>query len=212
MIEIQNLSRCRAGQQVLRDVTLRIRNGTEAGNFCALIGSAGAGKTTLLEMMAGCIRPDGGTVQISGYDIVRQPREAKKQIGYLPQGMKPPADMTVWEYLDFVAGAKRLRRENAVRQIAAVCRQTAITDVQDKRIGALRISSADASRWHRRCWENRNSSCWMTPQKDWTPPRAPDCTASSGKSARDAQSSRQGARPPDCTPIATASFCSTGAG
>ena len=137
MIEIQNLSRCRAGQQVLRDVTLRIRNGTEAGNFCALIGSAGAGKTTLLEMMAGCIRPDGGTVQISGYDIVRQPREAKKQIGYLPQGMKPPADMTVWEYLDFVAGAKRLRGENAVRQIAAVCRQTAITDVQDKRIGAL---------------------------------------------------------------------------
>ena len=137
MIEIQNLSRCRAGQQVLRDVTLRIRNGTEAGNFCALIGSAGAGKTTLLEMMAGCIRPDEGTVQISGYDIVRQPREAKKQIGYLPQGMKPPADMTVWEYLDFVAGAKRLRGENAVRQIAAVCRQTAITDVQDKRIGAL---------------------------------------------------------------------------
>ena len=51
--------------------------------------------------------------------------------------MKPPADMTVWEYLDFVAGAKRLRGENAVRQIAAVCRQTAITDVQDKRIGAL---------------------------------------------------------------------------
>ena len=137
MIEIQNLSRCRAGQQILRDVTLRIRNGTEAGNFCALIGSAGAGKTTLLEMMAGCIRPDGGTVQIGGYDIVRQPREAKKQIGYLPQGMKPPADMTVWEYLDFVAGAKRLRGENAVRQIAAVCRQTAITDVQDKRIGAL---------------------------------------------------------------------------
>lgn len=137
MIEIQNLSRCRAGQQILRDVTLRIRNGTEAGNFCALIGSAGAGKTTLLEMMAGCIRPDGGTVQISGYDIVRQPREAKKQIGYLPQGMKPPADMTVWEYLDFVAGAKRLRGENAVRQIAAVCRQTAVTDVQDKRIGAL---------------------------------------------------------------------------
>lgn len=137
MIEIQNLSRCRAGQQILRDVTLRIRNGTEAGNFCALIGSAGAGKTTLLEMMAGCIRPDEGTVQISGYDIVRQPREAKKQIGYLPQGMKPPADMTVWEYLDFVAGAKRLRGENAVRQIAAVCRQTAITDVQDKRIGAL---------------------------------------------------------------------------
>ena len=91
MIEIQNLSRCRAGRQILRDVTLRIRNGTEAGNFCALIGSAGAGKTTLLEMMAGCIRPDGGTVQISGYDIVRQPREAKKQIGYLPQGMKPPA-------------------------------------------------------------------------------------------------------------------------
>ena len=51
----------------------------------------------------------------------------------------------------------------------------------------------------------------MTPQKDWTPPRAPDCTASSGKSARDAQSSRQDARPPDCTPTATASFCSTGA-
>lgn len=137
MIEIQNLSRCRAGHAAIRELNLRIRNGTETGNFYALIGPAGAGKTTLLELMAGCILPDSGTVCIGGYDIVKQPREAKRQIGYLPQGMKLPADMTVWEYLDFVADAKGLRGENAVRQIAAVCRQTGITEVQEKRIGAL---------------------------------------------------------------------------
>ena len=119
MIEIQNLSRCRAGQQILRDVTLRIRNGTEAGNFCALIGSAGAGKTTLLEMMAGCIRPDGGTAQISGYDIVRQPREAKKPEFLL---LDDPA-----EGLDAAksAGLYRLIREiGAGRTVVAAGRPT----------------------------------------------------------------------------------------
>jgi ABC-2 type transport system ATP-binding protein len=137
LIEIQNLCRIRNGKEVLRDINLRIRNGGAEGSVYALLGPAGSGKTALAELMAGCVLPDRGSVTIGGYDTAKRPREAKKQVGYIPQGLRLPADMTVWEYLEFIAEAKGIRGEDAVRRIASVCRMTGIEDVRDTRAGVL---------------------------------------------------------------------------
>lgn len=121
-------------------MTVLFCNGGETGNVYALLGPAGAGKTTLLELIAGCIRPDAGNILIGGYDTVRQAREAKRQIGYMPQRMQLPGDMTVWEYLTFVADAKKITGERAILKISGVCEQVGISDVRDRRMAELAVS------------------------------------------------------------------------
>lgn len=121
-------------------MTVLFCNGGETGNVYALLGPAGAGKTTLLELIAGCIRPDAGNILIGGYDTVRQAREAKRQIGYMPQRMQLPGDMTVWEYLTFIADAKKITGERAILKISGVCEQVGISDVRDRRMAELAVS------------------------------------------------------------------------
>lgn len=140
MIEVQDLCRRIGTRDIIRNVTVLFCNGGETGNVYALLGSAGAGKTTLMELIAGCIRPDAGKILIGGYDTVRQARDAKRQIGYMPQRMQLPGDMTVWEYLTFIADAKKLSGERAILRISGVCEQVGISDVRDRRMAELTVS------------------------------------------------------------------------
>jgi ABC-2 type transport system ATP-binding protein len=76
-----------------------------AGTIGALIGPNGAGKTTTIRALCGIIRPTSGSLQIAGFDVVKQPMEVKRRVAYVPDDPPLFESLTVWEHLQFVASA-----------------------------------------------------------------------------------------------------------
>lgn len=109
-------------------ISCKIRNGKIYG----LLGPKGAGKSTLINIMAGVVCPTEGTVLINGYDIRKQPREAKKQIGYLPEALPVLSHTTVYEYLAFIASAKGVKGELLQAQIKEALTLTDLLSVRDR--------------------------------------------------------------------------------
>lgn len=137
MIEVKQIQ-CRN----LRGTEFRVRNGGTEGTVYLLIGAPGSGKTTLVELIAGGILPDGGSVEIGGYDTARDSRAARLLVGCLPntQNLKLPARETVWEYLCFIARSRGLRGEAVIDSVTEVCRITELTEMVDHRLGWLSVS------------------------------------------------------------------------
>ena len=133
MIEVKGLTKKYGGHTAVDNVSFKIRNGRTYG----LLGPNGAGKSTTMNIIAGCLSPTDGTVLINGYDICDQPREAKRQIGYLPE--QPPlfGDMTPFEYLCFVAEAKGVKDDLIDRQVKEAMTVTDILSVKDRLIRNL---------------------------------------------------------------------------
>jgi ABC-2 type transport system ATP-binding protein len=133
LIEIKQLTK-RYGERIaLNGLDVKLMNGKIYG----LLGPNGAGKSTTMNMMTGCLKPTSGSVRINGFDIVEQPLEAKRFIGYLPE--QPPLypDMTPEEYLTFVAEVKGVAPERVMRQVNEVMEMTNITDRKDTLIRHL---------------------------------------------------------------------------
>ena len=101
------------------------------------LGPNGAGKSTTMNMMTGYIAATSGTVKINGYDILKNPEQAKKSIGYLPELPPVYPDMTVYEYLRFVAELKKVKKNERQVQIEDVMKQTQIEDVKGRLIKNL---------------------------------------------------------------------------
>ena len=133
MIEVNHISKQYGDHTALADVSFKIRNNRIYG----LLGPNGAGKSTTMNILTGCLAPSAGTVTINGYDLFKNPLEAKRQIGYLPE--RPPlyGDMTVYEYLDFVAEAKGVRSADREYQVTYAMESTGIMNVCDRLIKNL---------------------------------------------------------------------------
>ncbi len=101
MLEVRNLSKKFGEVWAVQQLSFQVR----AGEIVALLGPNGAGKTTTLRCIAGVILPTSGTAIINGHDIVRDPVNAKRQLGYLPEVPQPFPYLTVWEHLEFIARA-----------------------------------------------------------------------------------------------------------
>lgn len=128
MIEIKNLSKKYGAHEALRGVSFTIR----PGKIYGLLGPNGAGKSTTMNIIAGCLAPTDGTVVVNGKDVLDDPIAVKRQIGYLPEIPPLFPDMTPQEYLLFVAQAKGVPYEKALRQVREVMESTAIVSVKDK--------------------------------------------------------------------------------
>ena len=102
-----------------------------------LLGSNGAGKSTTMNIITGYIGATSGEVRINGYDINKNPEEAKKCIGYLPEIPPVYGDMKVLEYLEFVAELKKLNKHERNADIKQVMDLTKLHDVQDRLIRNL---------------------------------------------------------------------------
>lgn len=128
MIEVRNLTKKYGDHLAVNDLSFTI----EKGKIYGLLGPNGAGKSTTMNMITGCLAATSGSVLIDGHDIFEEPLEAKRHIGYLPE--QPPlyTDMTAAEYLDFVAHAKGMPFEAALRQVKEVMQLTGIEDVSDR--------------------------------------------------------------------------------
>ncbi len=106
MIEIQHLTKRYGDKIAVNDASFTIRKGEILG----FLGRNGAGKTTTMNMITGYISASGGTVKLDGYDILDDPREVRRRIGYLPEIPPLYVDMTVNEYLRFVCAIKDVKR------------------------------------------------------------------------------------------------------
>ena len=133
MIEVENLTK-KYGSHVAVD-NLSFRG--ERGMIYGFLGPNGAGKSTTMNMMTGYIAATSGTVKINGYDILKNPEQAKKSIGYLPELPPVYPDMTVYEYLRFVAELKKVKKNERQVQIEDVMKQTQIEDVKGRLIKNL---------------------------------------------------------------------------
>lgn len=133
MISVEHLTKWYGEFKAVDDLSFEI----DEGHVYGFLGPNGAGKSTTMNIITGCLSATSGTVKIDGHDILEEPKEAKKQIGYLPE--QPPLYMseTPVEYLRFVAEAKGLKGEEVKKQIQEVMEQTGLEPVKNRRISAL---------------------------------------------------------------------------
>ena len=109
----------------------------ESGKIYGFLGPNGAGKSTTMNIMTGYLGATQGSVLIDGHDILKEPEEAKKQIGYLPELPPLYMDMTVQEYLEFAAELKKLPKEKRESDISEVMKLTRLQDVSARLIKNL---------------------------------------------------------------------------
>ena len=128
MISVQNLTRSYGTFKAVDDVTFRVGKGQIVG----LLGPNGAGKTTLMKMLTGFHFPATGSISIAGVDLLTETRKAQEFIGYLPEGTAVYPDLTVREYLEFMAGAKGLSKADTPAAIDRALERTDATAFLDK--------------------------------------------------------------------------------
>ena len=107
----------------------------QPGEIVGFLGPNGAGKSTTLKMIAGCLSPDAGTIQLSGIDVQKDEVAYKKMIGYLPESNPLYEDLFVVEYLNFLANAHAIAAP--AKRIQEVIAQTGLQSMQHKKIGYL---------------------------------------------------------------------------
>ncbi len=133
MIEVENLTKRYGPTLAVSDVSFSVQKGEILG----FLGPNGAGKTTTMRVITGYLPPTQGLVRVGGYDVAEEPLEAKRRTGYLPESPPVYPDMTVREYLAFVARIKGVSRREIKSRMDEAAQKCAITDVRDRQIGKL---------------------------------------------------------------------------
>lgn len=133
MIEIQNVTK-RFGQHLAVD---NLNFTVNEGEILGFLGPNGAGKSTTMNIITGYISATEGTVTVDGYDILDNPEEVKKRIGYMPELPPLYLDMTVREYLNFVFEIKKVDLKDRKQEMDRILELVRITDVSDRLIKNL---------------------------------------------------------------------------
>jgi ABC-2 type transport system ATP-binding protein len=133
LIEVQHLTKRYGRVTAVDDVSFRV----ERGEILGFLGPNGAGKTTTMRILTGYMPATEGRATVAGYDVFDQPIEAKRRTGYLPETPPLYPDMTVREYLDFVARIKGVPPAERATRVDAVMRRTHVDDVAARHCGKL---------------------------------------------------------------------------
>ena len=133
VIEICHLVKKYGDHIAVNDLTLTV----EPGKIYGFLGPNGAGKSTTMNIITGYLGATSGEVKINGFDIFAQPEEAKKCVGYLPEIPPLYVDMTVREYLNFVAELKKLEKGRRNKYVEEAMETTGITAQQSRLIRNL---------------------------------------------------------------------------
>ncbi len=133
MIKVENLTKRYGSHTAVEGLSFQV----EPGKIYGFLGPNGAGKSTTMNIMTGYIAATEGTVTVNGYDILKDAEEAKRYIGYLPELPPLYPEMTVLEYLKFVAELKKIPRANRQPQLEEVMELVMISDIQGRLIKNL---------------------------------------------------------------------------
>ena len=133
MIEVKHLVKKYGDHTAVDDLSFTL----ESGKIYGFLGPNGAGKSTTMNMMTGYIASTSGEILINGHDILKEPEEAKKCIGYLPEIPPLYIDMTVWEYLVTVADLKKVPKAKRNAMLSQIMETVQITDMKKRLIKNL---------------------------------------------------------------------------
>src|SRR6266404_4191359 len=125
MIKVEGLTKRYARHVAVDNISFEVQKGEIVG----FLGPNGAGKTTTMRVLTCFLPPTSGTAQVAGFDVLEQPMEVKRRIGYLPETPPLYPEMEVIEYLEFVGRLKGLATSDVPKRVDEVCDRCAITDV-----------------------------------------------------------------------------------
>src|ERR1700693_237367 len=128
MITVNGLTKRYAQTTAVDQISFSVKQGQIVG----FLGPNGAGKTTTMRMLTCFLTPTAGTATVAGFDVLEQPHEVKKHIGYLPETPPVYPEMRVGEYLAFVGQLKGLRGSELRSRVDYVCERCSVADVRDK--------------------------------------------------------------------------------
>lgn len=133
MIEVRDLVKEYDAKLALDHLSFDVEDNQVFG----FLGPNGAGKSTTMNILTGYLAPTSGSVKINGYDILKNPIEAKRCIGYLPELPPVYMELTTLEYLKFVGEAKGIKKADLAAEVQRVMEKTSIVDVQNQLIKTL---------------------------------------------------------------------------
>ena len=128
MIEVKNITKKYGNFTAVDNINFKI----EEGEIIGLLGPNGAGKSTTMNMITGYIEPTEGEIIVNGYDISKKPKKAKTQIGYMPEGVPLYSDLTVKEFVTYMAELKKVDRKTRKEKVEKIIEQTGLKDVEKK--------------------------------------------------------------------------------
>ena len=128
MIEVKNITKKYGSFTAVDNISFKI----EEGEIIGLLGPNGAGKSTTMNMITGYIEPTEGEIKVEGYDISKKPKKAKAQIGYMPEGVPLYSDLTVKEFVTYMAELKKVDRKTRKQKVEKIIEQTGLKDVEKK--------------------------------------------------------------------------------
>ena len=133
MIEVKNVTKRYGSITAVDNINFEIKEGEIIG----LLGPNGAGKSTTMNMITGFIEPTDGQIIVEGFDISKKSKKAKRQIGYMPEGVPLYSELTVKEFVTYMAELKKVDRKAKKEKVQKIIKETGLDDVQNKLIRNL---------------------------------------------------------------------------
>lgn len=128
MIQVENITKKYGTFTAVNEINFEIAEGEIVG----FLGPNGAGKSTTMNMITGFIEPTSGRIIVDGYDISKKPKKAKKQIGYMPEGVPLYSDLTVKEFVTYMAELKGVAKKEKKAMVAKAIEETGLKEVQNQ--------------------------------------------------------------------------------
>ena len=128
MIKLENVTKKYGQFEALKGISFQVKEGEIVG----LLGPNGAGKSTTMNIITGFIEQTSGTVTVDEYDMLKKPNKAKKLIGYMPEGVPLYGELTVKEFVKYMAELKGVPKKEIKEKVNKILEETGLIDVQNK--------------------------------------------------------------------------------
>ena len=133
MIEVKNVTKKYGSFVAVDDISFTINDGEVVG----FLGPNGAGKSTTMNMITGYIEQTEGNIIVDGFDTLKKSKKAKKEIGYMPEGVPLYTDLTVKEFVTYMAELRKVDRKTKKENVQKVLKETGLDQMQNKLIKNL---------------------------------------------------------------------------
>ena len=133
MIEVKNVTKKYGGFTAVDNISFTVKDGEIVG----LLGPNGAGKSTTMNCITGYIEQTSGEITVNGFDTIKKSKKAKREIGYMPEGVPLYGEMTVKEFVTFIAELRRVKAKEKKEKVQEIIKKVGLEEMQNKLIKNL---------------------------------------------------------------------------